>query len=120
MKQTLASVRAGATFLDKKFPGWEKRIDPTILELSSEKSCILGQLYGDFNKGVIKLGPRYVADGDPSDGYVSEKGGKWAEVRGFDTDEGWVVAGAPSYEALNCAWMYEIAKRLSPKAKKSA
>ncbi len=37
-------VQNGVTFLDEKFPGWKKRIDPDILEMEDGWDCILGQL----------------------------------------------------------------------------
>ena len=110
MKQTLATVRLGAKLLDKKFPGWAKKITPDILELNDPHRCVLGQLYGDFEKGAIQLGPP--GSGVKGRDWLTDRGDDFAKDHGFDSSEG---DEGPSYEALNCAWMLEIAKRLSPK-----
>lgn len=38
-------VRAGARLLDDKRPGWFKKVKMTELDMSSGRSCILGQAY---------------------------------------------------------------------------
>ena len=49
------SIRDGARLLDKAKPGWEKIIDTCLLNMSRADECILGQLYGSYNKGVEEL-----------------------------------------------------------------
>lgn len=43
-------------WLDKERPGWEHRINLDTLDLKSQKTCVLGQLYGQA-RWRIKLAP---------------------------------------------------------------
>ena len=47
-----ARVARGATYLDDVDPGWYRRVDADTLELSSGHACVLGQLHGDFRRGL--------------------------------------------------------------------
>jgi hypothetical protein len=42
-----AQVARGCELLDLIEPGWEKRVDPSILDLDDRTSCVLGQVYAD-------------------------------------------------------------------------
>lgn len=44
----------GAEYLDDVDPGWYERIDPRTLELACGRSCVLGQLHGDFRVGLMR------------------------------------------------------------------
>jgi hypothetical protein len=57
-------VEAGAQFLDTKFPGWPRQIALDGLEISHVRSCVLGQIYGDYGSGVeaLCLGNREVME----------------------------------------------------------
>jgi hypothetical protein len=52
----MKSVESGAALLDERLPGWRDHIDPNSLDLSGCEECILGQLFGDYSKGVELLG----------------------------------------------------------------
>lgn len=56
----LAAVRvvaAGAAFLDRQGPpNWRNKINTETLSLASSKHCVLGQIYGYYDTGLIKLG----------------------------------------------------------------
>lgn len=53
---TLANARhraaRGAAYLDETDPGWPARLDPEALALHHGRSCVLGQLHGDFRQGL--------------------------------------------------------------------
>jgi len=49
------AAAAGAAFLDEKSPGWRDWVDPTILAMSDEHMCVLGQLYGSYDNGLQAL-----------------------------------------------------------------
>jgi len=60
-----AKVLRGARLLDKKYPGWEKKISLPELDLNSCEVCVLGQLYGIYETGLGQV----FEDGDRSDGF---------------------------------------------------
>jgi hypothetical protein len=45
-------VERGARFLDETNPTWYRHVDPDTLELADGKSCVLGQLHGEFRMGL--------------------------------------------------------------------
>ena len=49
----------GAKFLDRCVPRWEKRIDVDALAMSRCDKCILGQLYGSFGVGMVRIGAQF-------------------------------------------------------------
>ncbi len=49
-------VERGANLLDTRRPGWADRIDEGTLNLQSVSSCTLGQEFGTFGFGKVKLG----------------------------------------------------------------
>lgn len=51
-----ARVRRGAALLDRKIPGWAKKIDAHRIEIHCCYNCILGQLYGHYDDGFHALG----------------------------------------------------------------
>lgn len=57
-------VEAGARFLDARLPGWPRQIDVDKLQISHAHACVLGQVYGDYGRGVqaLCLGARKVVD----------------------------------------------------------
>lgn len=48
-------VKRGVELLDRQIPGWEKRIDPKILNINSCAHCILGQLFGWYRPDMVGL-----------------------------------------------------------------
>jgi hypothetical protein len=53
------SARAsdGAELLDRRIPGWERRVDPRSLHMTDMHRCVLGQVYGGYAEGVRELWP---------------------------------------------------------------
>lgn len=53
---TLGAARAraarGAALLDEGDPGWAARIDTAALRLGDGRACILGQLHGEYRRGL--------------------------------------------------------------------
>jgi hypothetical protein len=59
-------------------PGWEQKIDLRTLDLMSECSCILGQLYGTYMQGVTILD---LKPGEPSRfGFFTTLDEPWDEL----------------------------------------
>ena len=42
----------GAALLDDQDPGWPARIDPARLSLADGQACVLGQLWGEYRRGL--------------------------------------------------------------------
>jgi hypothetical protein len=49
-------VLDGAAMLDEHHPGWAAKIDVDKLCLKDCSSCVLGQVYGDYEDGLQILG----------------------------------------------------------------
>ena len=50
------SVRRGASFLDRSYPGWDRQIDVSDFSIGTYDRCVLGQLYpGGYHEGVAVL-----------------------------------------------------------------
>ena len=52
----ITSVREAAYFLDLKVPDWATRINLDRLNMQSNSSCVLGQLFNGYGKGLSELG----------------------------------------------------------------
>lgn len=50
-----ARVAQGAALLDREVPDWWRRINLDTLRMSACSSCVLGQLYGDYDIGLDQL-----------------------------------------------------------------
>ncbi len=92
-------VSVGASFLDEKDAGWERRIDTNILDIRWSDVCILAQLSGEmsYTSGMYSFGLP----------------GAWeAERMGFCVPTG---THSDDYEDTNdilvCLWKEEIEKR---------
>lgn len=46
----------GARLLDENKPGWAGCINRDSLDIGTMYSCVLGQLYGNFTRGLVWLG----------------------------------------------------------------
>lgn len=55
MSDTSPRIERGAALLDLSAPGWDKKIDLNILDLSHIRYCIIGQVYGDYYNGLATL-----------------------------------------------------------------
>jgi len=58
--QILKKVQKGVRFLNKRNPGWYKKIKLTELNMGGTYDCILGQLYCNFPIGVEHLGLTFI------------------------------------------------------------
>ena len=59
---TQIRVRAGIAFLNAVKPNWKKKIDLDRLDLSSDRTCVIGEVYGDYGDGMEKLGIGALSD----------------------------------------------------------
>ncbi|QXD15591.1 hypothetical protein GQ464_001210 [Rhodocaloribacter litoris] len=46
----------GAAYLDAVDPGWYRRLEPDTLALADGSCCVLGQLHGEFRRGLVRAG----------------------------------------------------------------
>lgn len=51
-----ANVARGAALLDDRMPGWRDEIDTVRLNLGNSCDCVLGELLGDYDRGLKLLG----------------------------------------------------------------
>ena len=56
-----SAVERGASLLDEKRPGWENEIDVDRLDMNNFKNCVLGQVYGEYDAGLVQLGIRILS-----------------------------------------------------------
>jgi hypothetical protein len=52
----LSKAVQGATLMDKHSPGWAEHINLETFTIESTQNCILGQIYGNVEKGLSALG----------------------------------------------------------------
>ena len=55
-------VANGAALLDKHNPDWYMAVSLQGLRMSSCSECVLGQLYGDYGRGLDKVLPHHTLE----------------------------------------------------------
>lgn len=88
-------VAAGASLLDRERPGWWEEIDTDQLFMWSECGCVLGQLEGNYLRGVMALRPA-------GSGVWTE----WSTAHGFELPD-----IRESWPTLDRLWLAAIAER---------
>jgi len=88
------TVAQAAKFLDEKVEGWAKNIDLNTLDMFVSHRCVLGQVFGNAEKGYLTL----------------RLNNEEAFVFGWSKDNEWRVH-LPNCTAL---WIEEIKARLAP------
>lgn len=89
-------VLRGAAYLDERRPGWEFEINLRRLDIASHCSCVLGQLYGSYVRGVQNCASRGLFGLNPL----------WAVRHGFLS-----LNGASGFESLTKQWTSLISQR---------
>lgn len=56
MSNYSAKIASGITLLSRGDSEWMDKVDFTRLNMNSVKDCVLGQLYGDYDKGLVQVG----------------------------------------------------------------
>mgnify|MGYP001564744249 FL=1 len=93
----MSYVERGAEVLDRVYPGWWRKIDLDRLDMKDCSDCLLGQLYGDYRSGLVKIG-------------LPERP-IWESIEwGFDADVITLVED-PNFSILRNAWVREISSR---------
>ncbi len=109
---TLAQARQraqrGAAYLDEVDPGWHRRIDPAMLALDDGAYCVLGQLHGDFRRGLSRASVLHLSSA-PRANLSPVRLGLLC-VQGVP--EAWQEQ---DYRHLDRAWREEIARRRPPR-----
>lgn len=104
-------VKQGAKLLDKKLPGWFSKIKVNRLKMSSNKMCIIGQLYdGDAWDGIEKIS---AIKGD-----TPQNQDAYAEKHGFFADNPAANASLVELWEKEIDTRKEKAKPSKPKATK--
>ncbi|AHH98235.1 hypothetical protein [Kutzneria albida] len=78
-------VARGAALLDEKQPDWFQQIDLDKLKLDCPARCVLGHLYGSFDRGAFVLGiafkeAAYGFDGFEEHSELSALQAEWVRV----------------------------------------
>ncbi|MEM6326162.1 MAG: hypothetical protein AAF791_03505 [Bacteroidota bacterium] len=100
-------ARLGASLLDDEDPGWAHRLDASHLELADGQACVLGQLHGDYRRGLFRS--RVVGASSAPARFVSP-----ADLGFQATRAGGPEAERLDYVFLTRAWRDEIAERVPP------
>lgn len=51
-----SNIRAGIKFLDEEIPAdWKKIVDLDVLDMNDCAFCILGQIFGQYDRGLTSL-----------------------------------------------------------------
>lgn len=56
MSAQTVTVTRGIAYLDEHLPGWQDEIDWEALDMNTCEKCIVGQLFGDYDRGMRILG----------------------------------------------------------------
>jgi len=56
-------VLHGSMLLGAVRPGWWKKIDPETLDMPLSERCVLGQVFGNFDKGMQALNLQHGFEG---------------------------------------------------------
>lgn len=67
-------VANGAALLDAEVPGWADKINLDTFDMSYPRTCILGQLFGEYVDGRAALNLNVVTDDDVRHGFDSQGG----------------------------------------------
>lgn len=94
---------AGAALLDDQRPGWWRAINVAELDMSDGHHDVLGQLYGDFIRGMNALDLNAIGN----EGALLRDSVDLGFDLGFDLDYLTIAPG----DRLTAAWRAEIAKR---------
>lgn len=49
------SLRAAVALLNHVRPGWRAEVDPDRLRMDDPRACVLGQLFGRYLAGLVRL-----------------------------------------------------------------
>lgn len=105
-------VEEGAKFLDKKVPDWATMLDLGALELGDCSQCVLGQLYGHYDNGVVALDitcEEYTTEPEQESWRLGFEVGPYPGYQGSARDEENQQA---EYDALRDEWIVAVKKRL--------
>jgi hypothetical protein len=109
-----ARVKRGALLLDATTPGWAAKVNGDRLAMRWCDKCLLGQLYGDYNDGLKRIGLPLYLDWDKGSNKESDEAEEIAAAHGFTiTDEEYRedVRDETAWPALADTWRVEIRSR---------
>lgn len=100
----LASM--GAEYLDAYMPDWRERVSENLLSMASGTNCILGQAFGDYDRGINQIYRDRLESGEE----FEEGPDNDVSMTQFSRAHGFIDNGA-CYLALDYAWQDELRKR---------
>jgi hypothetical protein len=112
-------VKRGAKLLDEIDPNWVEKIDIPELQMSMSCSCILGQVFGDYEDGLMKALEIDLDDNRMSMRPADDEEAQRIENHGFclfDRSYGYsAIRGSddPLWKVLEHTWIDLIKERQS-------
>lgn len=94
-------VQYGCGLLDKFCPGWADKINLDTFNISLTDRCVLGQLYGNYSKGLDKL--------MNESGFVAVA--EYPYEFGFEATYNPADGPAARYATLQISWVDQIEAR---------
>ena len=85
-------VAKGASWLNKNYPGWERKINHDDFDIASPFFCIIGSVLGEYEQIYTTCG----------------KSQKWAINHGFDVHD----CGDPGYDMFASSKAYSILQEI--------
>lgn len=105
IKEAVRRVNNGAKLLDQTKPGWEEKVVPAKLDMSSGAFCIIGQAYGDYDQVAIPFGVAAIEGNENGefDDVAIEHGFLSQDEHGRDEEM--------PYSLLDRVWVYLLSER---------
>jgi hypothetical protein len=103
-------IEAGAKLLDEKNPGWAKAVNQKTFDINSFSHCILCNVYGTFQRGLLELFPNecqseFECEGARNHGFYPHKSESLWDWPDEEVKE--------NVYAKNLYWLKMIQERLS-------
>lgn len=102
----------GAALLDRVIPDWYRQVDSTNLDVQDTDTCVLAQLYGSYNAGVLSLFGSYRLIHQAEHGFDGAAVADCGDYNDIDIDlDAFFLDVESLNRQLSVAWVVEIHKR---------
>jgi hypothetical protein len=108
MNPSTSKVKRGADLLDRERPGWRDNINRSTLNSANGQHCILGQVFGYYNSGLIALLHIDVSSHDDYAAWYDSPDFQTVLAHGFIVDVLAAEDDDAEWTALQEAWIAEL------------